>query len=109
MNTAKPYFDTTNLPAQDRDQAETAARGQEALILAFYRHNAGGLYTPSQVRDRILFQLKGAPLTSVRRAITQLERKGLLVKTATQRIGPYGRPEHCWTATTNETIQLSLL
>ena len=36
------------------------------------------------------------PLTSIRRAITNLTRKGLLIKTDETALGIYGKNEHFW-------------
>ena len=36
------------------------------------------------------------PLTSIRRAITNLTKKGLLIKTQEMSIGIYGKNEHFW-------------
>lgn len=86
------YYDSTHLPPADLVSAQRAAKGQEAAVLAVYRAN-GGMLSPSQV-----LALSGlrAPLTSIRRAITNLTTDGHLVKTDLQVIGPFNRPEYCW-------------
>lgn len=72
-----------------RIQAET----QEHKILELFLAERSEL-APSEVCVRA--DLNRAPLTSVRRAMTNLTRYGLLEKTAVKIDGPYGRPEHRW-------------
>ena len=52
-----------------------------------------GAFTPSAIRRMVL---PDAPLTSVRRAMTNLTKDGLLEKTELKAEGIYGRPEHFW-------------
>jgi hypothetical protein len=86
------YYDSTHLPPTDLASAHRAAKGQEAAVLAvFYAH--GGLLSPSRV---LALSGLSAPLTSIRRAMTNLTEDGQLVKTDLQRTGPYGKPEHLW-------------
>ena len=53
-------------------------------------------YTPSQIAVELYKELSGVPLTSIRRAITNLTFPGSLVKTNVKTTGPYGRPEYYW-------------
>ena len=71
---------------------ERQAAGQDAQALdAFRRH---GAMSPSECHAKAFGP--DVPLTSVRRAITNLTRAGLLVRTAMKVRGPYGRAEHVW-------------
>jgi hypothetical protein len=88
------YFNTTSLEGHDLDDAEIAARSQEERIQHFFRTAGSFLYTPSEVRREVF--AGAVPITSVRRAMTNLEHAGWLGKSSKQRPGPYGRPEHCW-------------
>lgn len=103
---ARSYHNTTDLAGDELADATTAAATQEDLILTFYERNRGGLFTPSQVLDHLFFALRGAPITSVRRAISNLTRRGLLVKTETKREGRYGRAEYCWTYAKGAQLEL---
>ena len=49
------------------------------------------------------------PLTSIRRAITNLEKKGKLEKTDIQKEGMYGKKTFCWVFKSNSSPQASLL
>ena len=86
------YHDT--VPGVDVLIASFKALGQEARIETFFRGSKpNAAFTPSQVHRYVG---GNAPLTSTRRAMTGLERAGVLVKTDVTRQGQYGRPEHAW-------------
>lgn len=89
----KSYHDTTNAPADKRKEYEQKALTQEDKILAYFRRNWHRRLSPSQVQRYVM---QAQPITSVRRAITNLTNKGLLVKTEHKVDGPYGRPEYQW-------------
>jgi len=109
------------LPAAAEIKAgERKARQQEDAILAFYRANPGA-WSPSQVwlrvgpkndawsiqRDaeglpeRVYIAPRAGsprwPITSVRRAITNLTEQRLLKITMGRAMGMFGRMEHLWT------------
>ena len=85
------YFNTTNEHGQELHRYRTNALNQEDRIKRFFMK--GGTASPSQVHQRLFAD---APVTSVRRAITNLTDKGVLEKTDTKILGPFGRPEYCW-------------
>lgn len=88
------HHNTTYETGATLDLFEVKAQTQESIILRFFlRTNRA--WSPSQVHCRTL---PGHPLTSVRRAITNLERNGHLIKTDRKVQGVYGRPEHVWRA-----------
>jgi predicted ArsR family transcriptional regulator len=87
------YHNTTHSTGVTLRTYEREAQSQQAAILAIYRARPGEALTPSQVWGLVNTR---APLTSIRRGITNLADAGLLVKTERQIEGPYGRPEHCW-------------
>ncbi len=89
------YHNTTGSDGDELDEYEGKAKSQESRIMGFYNeryHDLG--FTPSEIRARV-FDDK-PPITSVRRAMTNLTNAGRLVKTEQQRRGPEGRPEHVW-------------
>ena len=82
------------LPPAELVQLEFRAEGQERAILEFFRRFPGGKYTPPEVLENTRL---GCPLTSVRRALTNLTRQGLLAKDeGTQRRGRYGVSNCTW-------------
>ena len=97
------YHNTTNIDGTRLDQFEEKAKSQDEKILEWFEYSEGA-YSPSKINDRVF--ASSVPLTSVRRALSNLTKAGLLVKTDRQVKGPYGRPEHLWKL---PTTQLRLL
>ena len=87
------YYNTTDSVAPERDLFESQARSQEEVLAVFFNNNPLGQYQPSQIQTTLF---PNAPITSVRRALTNLTERGILEKTTIQRQGPYGRPEYLW-------------
>lgn len=90
------FYNTTHEVNPDLARHRQAATKQDDLVLDFYRRRAGELFTPSEVWQRAGFAAQDVPLTSVRRAITNLTDEGRLVKTTVRRIGFYSHNEFCW-------------
>lgn len=90
------FYNTINLEAKELEKAEQDALTQEQRILRFFiQFRQGGSMAPSAVHDRVFD--KDCPLTSVRRAMSSLTKRGDLIKSGAMIIGPYGKPEHLWT------------
>ena len=89
------YYNTTRSFGEELVLYESKASSQERVIIAWMqsRHIARG-WTPEEIRD-VVFKRR-IPITSVRRAITNLTNAGMLEKTSVQRKGDYGRPCHVW-------------
>ena len=79
--------------AAEINRDERKARQQDAKVLAFFRSNPGE-WGPSKVW---LATGRTCPLTSTRRAMTNLANAGYLRCTPFRREGLYGRFEHLWT------------
>lgn len=94
MNTVS-YFDTTDIKGPDLDRYDSKARSQEAIILDFFRLNYGRYFSPYEVAKSCFTER--TPITSVRRALTVLTKKGLLIRLNKQVHGEFDRPCHCWT------------
>lgn len=88
----KSYFNTTGQTGDQLAEYRERAATQEAVILQFFQEHPRNTYTPSDLTKL----LPRAPLTSIRRAVTDLTRQGLLEKTTSQKNGIYNRPEHKW-------------
>jgi hypothetical protein len=86
------YFNTTSLAGDELDTATYKAMNQEDQILDFYLKHPW-IYTPEQIQGHVL---PHAPLTSVRRAMSNLTKMGMLEKTNTKLKGGYGRKCHDW-------------
>lgn len=88
------FFNTSSLHGKELRQAISAASKQDDKILIYFENNPGKEFSPSQIWQ-VIFD-EATPLTSCRRSITTLTKKGLLIKTDSQSTGPYGRPENKW-------------
>jgi len=88
------YHNTTESTGSELLEYEDKALRQEKRILAFLKLDSNRAITPSTA-CRWIFK-DSVPITSVRRALTNLTNSGEIVKTNVQTRGPYGRPEFIW-------------
>lgn len=89
------YWNTTRLEGDALRDAVAKAEQQDAAILTIFR-NASGPLSPSQVWALCEQAGKRWPITSVRRAISNLTDDRVLEMLESKRDGLYGRPEHEW-------------
>lgn len=87
------FHNTTESTGAELARFERQAQNQEQVIARLFRARSQSAMTPSQVWGLLDTR---APLTSIRRAMTNLANAGVLVKTPAQVLGPYGKPEHRW-------------
>lgn len=105
---AATFFNTTNETGGDLVDATKAAGHQEQHVEAFFRqHDRDRGWTPGEVHKAVFNHW--VPLTSVRRAMTNLTSKGVLVKTDIKRRGRYRRNEYAWRIANPPHPQRSLL
>jgi predicted transcriptional regulator len=89
----KQYHNTKGYDGEQLTIFTVKAQNQDEKILNIFKKYKS--LSPSQA-----WQVYGndeAPLTSIRRAITNLTKRGLLEQTVKQIEGVYGRPESVWT------------
>lgn len=90
------YHNTVPLSGQQLQKAEAEAVRQEDEVLAlFQRHRR---LTPWQAEARLNASGRKWPITSIRRAITNLTGSGQLKKTGDKISGPLGHIENVWEA-----------
>lgn len=89
----RDYFNTTSVDGHELRQRRSGARRQQDDVLEFFRRSPGVEFAPHEVHEVVM---PDAPLTSTRRAMTNLEQAGYLIKTTTRRLGPYGADSFCW-------------
>ena len=87
------YFNTTQATNPELKVYQDKAATQGARILSFMKQS-NGVLTPSAALKWIFKD--SCPITSVRRAITDLTTSGDLIKTDAQTKGKYGRNEFIW-------------
>ena len=93
------YYNTNNESGEELQASRRRATSQTAIILSFFLDNPEREFTPFQGQTELGLQ---APITSIRRAISDLTDEGQLEKTNTLRPGLYGKKCHCWTAKKTE-------
>ena len=90
----RSFHNTIAARGSELTQLDARAQTQEQAVLNFFRQNVGRMFTPSEIHQRLF--TPATPLTSVRRAITNLTEAGHITKTDIRTLGPYGVAEHCW-------------
>jgi Fe2+ or Zn2+ uptake regulation protein len=101
------YFNTTAAAGVELNGAERRATAQEAAVLDIFRRQPDTPLSPFQVwAEYTRDDHATTPLTSVRRAISDLTEQGHLIRTNDKRLGPYRRKEYLWRlATSRPTSQ----
>ena len=87
------YYNTIHLPKDLLITELKKVKKQELKVLAVFKVTLMKELTPSEVYKALQ---EVYPITSIRRAITDLTGKGLLKKTSKQRAGLYGTPNYTW-------------
>lgn len=89
-----PYYNTNQETGAILRRSRRRARSQKERVRDFFQDHAGRLLTPDEVHTELFNET--CPLTSVRRAITDLTEDGLIEKTPLSRRGTYGKMVHTW-------------
>ena len=100
------YFNTTNESGTTLNNNVAKAKSQEEEIIDFFKYvNSFNEFnsTPSELQ-MLNLKLKIYPITSIRRALTNLTKQGKLIKTDEKRIGMYGRSEYVWKLNENTCV-----
>lgn len=92
------YYNTTSEKGQELKESHRKARSQEELIYSYFL-TCGKPLSPSMVLDKLNLN---CPITSVRRAMTNLTLDEKIVKTDEKVEGLYGKKEHLWKLKTFE-------
>jgi len=91
------YYNTTKTTANKLKKFVKTNKGQSKLILELFKINPKLELSPFEVQTALKrLRLLNAPITSIRRAITDLTTEGNLKRTDTRKLGPYGRDSFCW-------------
>lgn len=102
--TADSFYNTIHLPNEQLHIAEQDARSQQQIILDMFRRHPHAELTPFQVQVRC--HLTGSPITSIRRAMTNLTKAGHLKKNGSKKQERYGQMNYTWSLNTNSKIKL---
>lgn len=87
------FYNTTNQTGRMLAESEKKAFTQQSEVHYIFMRSVTGL-TASEVFKR--YPKRNTPLTSIRRAITNLANDKFLVKTKQKRQGMYGKPEYVY-------------
>jgi Fe2+ or Zn2+ uptake regulation protein len=98
---SQPYHNTTGLSGEQLERRIEQAESQEEVVEALFEAHPAARLTPFEVQD---VALPNSPITSVRRAITNLTDQGVLRKTDHQKEGPHGDPNYTWTLNREPTL-----
>lgn len=95
------YHDTVDEKGETLDLYEYKAKTQDSIVLKFFMSNPGIHFTPFDILEQCYMGCQKPPITSVRRAITNLERgfSGYefgVKKSDKKKKGDYGRNNHTW-------------
>jgi hypothetical protein len=102
------FYNTINIAGTDLNNQKQKAMTQTQIVMEFFRHNPKRSFTPFEVCQAAFNN--SCPVTSVRRAITVLEKEGLLIKLTERRNGDYGVLNHLWKfrPVEQENLQITL-
>jgi hypothetical protein len=92
------FFNTTNETGETLSKYSATAKSQQERIYDYMKTRRGVGFAPSQILDYV-FSGENVPITSIRRAMTNLsdsKNGSLISKTDIKYRGPMGRPEHTW-------------
>ena len=101
----KTFHNTLNETADELFVSRARARSQQERILAFFNTFPVLHFTPFDIQKNVL---PGAPITSVRRALTNLQKAGYLAKTGIMLLGDHGKNNHTWKLAVTTQEQLGL-
>ncbi len=91
------YYNTAKTTGDKLKKHKEKNNKQDSLILELFKLNPKLELSPFEVQTALRrFNVLKAPITSIRRAITDLTNDNMLVKTKTRKLGPYGRDSFCW-------------
>jgi|LULN01.1.fsa_nt_gb hypothetical protein len=91
------YYNTTNEVGEVLRNLKEKALTQEEIILSIFKLYPNKPLSPDDIE--LFFKENGqmfGPITSIRRAITNLANRKLLIKTSHKKMGSYGRHNYCW-------------
>jgi hypothetical protein len=90
----RSYHVTTDISAKEQIKREVRCNRQERIILEIFKKHR--ILSPSHAWKKWNEENDVVPITSVRRAISNLTKLGYLTKTNAMVDGLFGDREHCW-------------
>lgn len=91
------FYNTISLSFSEHSQEILLAKKQEDFILTILNLIPDQWITPWQMQDIAVQNGKDFEITSIRRAMTDLEQQGKLIKSGKANfMGKKGKPNHAW-------------
>lgn len=88
------FYNTTKESGQQLLDFQEKTENQEKLIFAFFEKHRDHAFTPFEIMEAM--NLIGVPITSIRRAMSDLTKSGKIVKTNKMKPGRKGRRNYTW-------------
>ena len=98
----KGYYNTNHEVGDELAESREKASRQRDLVLALFRSNPGASMAPHQVLRAVA--VAGTPITSIRRAMTDLTALGHLEKTSDMVMGDFGKKVHTWRLSSTDLV-----
>ena len=90
------YYNTNEETGTTLNSSRNNAVKQEDLVLGIFQRYRAQNLTPEEVSDALEQDGHVYPITSIRRAITDLTNKDVLKKTDYMRMGSWNKMTHAW-------------
>ena len=87
------YYNTNDETGDTLQNSRVHSENQKDIIYRVFQANPSLPLTPFEIEAAVG---RNWPITSIRRAITDLTSEGLLEKTDIKRLGKYGKNTFCW-------------
>lgn len=88
------FHNTVGLQGELLFEAENGTKKQQERVMAVFRRYPDREFTPAEIH--LIIDDYKTLLTSVRRAICNATKDGLLIKTGNKKPGLYNVPNLCW-------------
>jgi len=100
IDTAKSYHNTTQSKGSELKQREGKANKQEQDVLQLFHKDANRMLSPEQVLNYLQAtnptKYGNVPITSIRRAFSNLSSAGRITQSNSKIMGDYGRMVSIW-------------
>ena len=90
------YYNTNNESGKTLKRSRRKANSQEEMILAIFKETPKAKFTPETVLKKLQGVHLNYPITSIRRAMSNLKDEGYLIKTDEKAKGDWGKKVHLW-------------
>ena len=90
------YYNTTNQRGRPLEESQAKTETQEDRVLKIFNLVPERPMGPNMVMKMYNNHFTSTPITSIRRAMTDLTIQGKLIKHDQMEMGGYGKMEHTW-------------